>query len=222
MPDYTSRLALAKPRGGSSGSTPPETVDIDVLNTNFDVLDGAVGASVVTSTSRPTSPYLGQMIYESDSRSVLTWNGTIWDGGPKKRTMEGSTGTAVLTAATNPNTGAGGYQRMYWTVVGGFCFVEYSLYWQGSGLSAGSGSWSIVVPFVSAGDGRIMFRGNYLRATSGQNNIDLMCNLDGGTSTMSVQTQTGSSIGSGTTAVGVAGDRLLLSGKYPIVAPVAA
>lgn len=39
MPVFTPHLHLAKPGGGSSGTIPDETADIDVLNGNFDVLD---------------------------------------------------------------------------------------------------------------------------------------------------------------------------------------
>ena len=33
---------------------------------------------VCTSTTRPTAPYEGQMIYETDTDKVLVWNGTAW------------------------------------------------------------------------------------------------------------------------------------------------
>jgi hypothetical protein len=33
---------------------------------------------VCDSTTRPTSPYEGQMIYETDTDKVLVWNGTTW------------------------------------------------------------------------------------------------------------------------------------------------
>lgn len=39
MPVYTPFLHLAKPGGGSSGTIPDETADIDVLNGNFDAID---------------------------------------------------------------------------------------------------------------------------------------------------------------------------------------
>jgi hypothetical protein len=33
---------------------------------------------VCTSTTRPASPYEGQVIYETDTDKVLVWNGTAW------------------------------------------------------------------------------------------------------------------------------------------------
>ena len=34
---------------------------------------------VVTSTTRPTSPYTGQMIYETDTKLLRIWDGSAWD-----------------------------------------------------------------------------------------------------------------------------------------------
>lgn len=33
---------------------------------------------VCTSTSRPTTPYTGQIIYETDTNNILSWNGSAW------------------------------------------------------------------------------------------------------------------------------------------------
>ena len=33
---------------------------------------------VCTSSTRPASPYTGQMIYESDTNKLRLWNGTAW------------------------------------------------------------------------------------------------------------------------------------------------
>lgn len=60
MPTTTTRLALSKPLG-------TETVDIAVLNANADKLDAAAGATICTSTTRPSTPYAGQIIYETDT-----------------------------------------------------------------------------------------------------------------------------------------------------------
>lgn len=34
---------------------------------------------VVTSTTRPTAPYTGQIIYETDTGYLRVWNGSVWD-----------------------------------------------------------------------------------------------------------------------------------------------
>lgn len=73
MSTTTTRLGLYKP--ASDGS---ELVNVVTdLNNNYDALDLAVGFRVVTSSTRPSSPYGGQGILESDTsyRSYLN-NGT--------------------------------------------------------------------------------------------------------------------------------------------------
>jgi hypothetical protein len=69
----TSRLALVKPAG-------TDAVDIAVLNSNADKLDAASGATVCTSGTRPSSPYNGQFIFETDTTKVFVFNSatTAW------------------------------------------------------------------------------------------------------------------------------------------------
>lgn len=67
MATTTTRLGLTKP-----AST--DLVDIGVLNTNFDKTDAAAGAFVCTSTTRPATPYGGQIIYETDTSRSLIWS----------------------------------------------------------------------------------------------------------------------------------------------------
>lgn len=79
MTQYTSRLNLYKPGGGSLGTnTPDETADIDKLNGNFDDIDAAVGVEICTSSSRPSSPWDGQIIFETDTESLQVWDGSAW------------------------------------------------------------------------------------------------------------------------------------------------
>ncbi len=39
---------------------------------------GPTSIAVVTSTTRPASPSVGLMIYETDTNKIYTWNGTVW------------------------------------------------------------------------------------------------------------------------------------------------
>lgn len=71
MATTTTRLALTKPAG-------TDVVDIDVLNANSDKLDAAAGATICTSTTRPASPYSGQIIYETDTGFFKTRSGSSW------------------------------------------------------------------------------------------------------------------------------------------------
>ena len=103
MPASTTRLALYKPGGGSTGTiTPDEVADIDKLNANFDKIDAAAGASGYTSTTRPGSPFNGQLIYESDTRQM-----TRWDQGLGQWVLASSpaTGTTVQRDARYPIPG---------------------------------------------------------------------------------------------------------------------
>lgn len=83
MSAATARLGLTKPGGGSTGLIlPPDPVDIDVLNANFDKIDAAMGALICTSTTRPASPHDGQIIYETDTLRFRVWRQatTTWAG----------------------------------------------------------------------------------------------------------------------------------------------
>lgn len=74
MSGSTTRLSLYKPGGGSSGAYgADETADIDKLNDNADKIDAAMGARNVTSTTRPATPYDGQLIKETDTGKLLVW-----------------------------------------------------------------------------------------------------------------------------------------------------
>jgi hypothetical protein len=42
---------------------------------------GVRQAGVCTSTTRPTAPYLGQFIYETDTNLLKVWLGTAWSTG---------------------------------------------------------------------------------------------------------------------------------------------
>jgi hypothetical protein len=61
MSTNTSRLALLKPDGS-------ETVNVGTqVNANFDVIDLNMNFRVCTSSTRPSSPYTGQSIFETDT-----------------------------------------------------------------------------------------------------------------------------------------------------------
>ena len=59
---------------------------------------GSVKAGVCTFSTRPSNPFEGQMIYETDTDNVLVWNGTSW--------------IAFGSAATTAN-GEGGHSNIY-------------------------------------------------------------------------------------------------------------
>jgi hypothetical protein len=85
----TTRLALTKP-------DTTDLVDISVLNTNFNKIDSAAGAFVCTSTTRPATPYSGQIIYETDTDQSFVWDSATssWN------TM--APGATVCTSSSRP------------------------------------------------------------------------------------------------------------------------
>lgn len=60
---------------------------------------------VCTSTTRPTAPYEGQMIYETDTDMVAIWNGSAW------RYLAATTPTNGTVLQTVYDTGTGALQN---------------------------------------------------------------------------------------------------------------
>lgn len=66
MPTFTSRLSLQL-------DDDLENYSIDVVNANLMALDTNIGLVVCTSVTRPSTPYNGQMIYETDTGLFGLW-----------------------------------------------------------------------------------------------------------------------------------------------------
>jgi hypothetical protein len=69
----TSRLKLFKPTAGSN-----EPFRASDFNGNMDAIDAQIGAWVCTSTTRPSAPFIGQTIFETDTGYFRSWSGTFW------------------------------------------------------------------------------------------------------------------------------------------------
>jgi hypothetical protein len=66
---------------------------------------------VCTSSTRPASPYEGQVIYETDTDRVLVWNGTAWvDLSTGKA---GQSGLTLITSGTSSGTTAYNYDNVF-------------------------------------------------------------------------------------------------------------
>ena len=76
MSGATDRLALYLSGGGASEAFVDEVVDIDKQNNNFRAIDAAMGAPGYTSATRPLNPFPGQLIWETDTRSLKRWSAT--------------------------------------------------------------------------------------------------------------------------------------------------
>jgi hypothetical protein len=72
MSTTTPRLGLLKPAGTEAVN------QITQINDNYDKVDTNVGAVVCTSSTRPGSPYQGQVIYETNTGLVRVYNGSVW------------------------------------------------------------------------------------------------------------------------------------------------
>lgn len=89
MVTTTSRLGLNKP-------DTTDLVDIAVLNQNADKLDAAAGATICTSSTRPTTPFNGQIIFETNTNSTL-----VYKASTSSWTIVG--GVDVCTSSTRPS-----------------------------------------------------------------------------------------------------------------------
>ena len=88
MVTTTSRLGLNKPDTS-------DLVDIAVLNQNADKLDAAAGATICTSSTRPTAPFNGQIIFETNTNSTL-----VYKAATSSWTILG--GVYICTSGTRP------------------------------------------------------------------------------------------------------------------------
>ncbi len=67
----TQNLSLHLPIEGSFGWG-------ESLNHNFYLLDMFPGVLPCTSSTRPATPWAGQIIFETDTRSLMIYNDTFW------------------------------------------------------------------------------------------------------------------------------------------------
>lgn len=103
---------------------------------------------VVTSTTRPTNPYTGQIIYETDTGYLRVWDGANWDHfSPKQDTIPGGWQAYTPTwrgSTTNPAIGNGTIRARY-SIINKTavlqCFIG-----MGSTTTYGSGRYDVTVP----------------------------------------------------------------------------
>lgn len=85
MPGTTPRVGAPVPLGG-------EVIDVDVIAQAFDAFDDNIGGFVCTSATRPATPFVGQIIYETDTKLSLVYTGAAWQPN-----------YLICTSATRPN-----------------------------------------------------------------------------------------------------------------------
>jgi hypothetical protein len=131
---------------------------------------GAAGVKpgVVTSTTRPTTPYLGMVIFETDTGYLRVWDGSAWDylsqsqgttTNIKASDIGGvwSTWTPTLTAATtNPNLGSTGTSTGRYGRIQNLVYGWAQFQFGGTGISAGSGSYFCSIPVTAKEAGPVV------------------------------------------------------------------
>ncbi len=100
MATYTTDLVLRKP-SRVLGNYDTVNVELDV-NDNMNKLDDNMVLYLATSGSRPSSPFDGMMIYETDTTSIMLWNGTEWESYGNNNSGKGRNG--YVTSTTNGAT----------------------------------------------------------------------------------------------------------------------
>ena len=73
-------------------------------------------SGVCTSSTRPTAPYEGQMIYETDTDRVLVWNGSAWY--PNWNTAWGAVGFTSRTSSVTISSGTTVLSQSFTAVAG--------------------------------------------------------------------------------------------------------
>ena len=174
MATTTTKLALTKPDG-------TDLVDIAVLNANADKIDAASGATICTSSTRPASPFNGQVIFETDTLNALVYrlSTTSWN------ILGGS------TVASAPPAGAGN-GNFWWDSDNGKLYIYYN--------DGNSSQWVSVMPAQTAvevasnvvinGDFSINQRGFSSSTTAGTYSFDRWKIEHSGGATWSAQTFT--------------------------------
>jgi len=55
-----------------------EQCDVTVVNANMTKVDSQIGSLFCTSSTRPSSPYAGQTVFETDTQLFAFWTGSAW------------------------------------------------------------------------------------------------------------------------------------------------
>lgn len=96
-------MSSLSPLIGATLMADTDFLDASIITKNATLLDGIVSIKQCTSTTRPTSPWNGQWIYETDTQNIRRWSSSsnVWHllGGSGKASSSGYVSSATDTGA---------------------------------------------------------------------------------------------------------------------------
>lgn len=103
-----------------------------------------------TSGTRPSSPPDGMVIWETDTERYMSWNATAAAWIYLGQMLTGTYTPALNGSTTNPTLGTGSSALGRYTLRNGnWCDVRGLIKFGTSGVSAGSGTFTITLPFTT-------------------------------------------------------------------------
>lgn len=150
MADYTPTLGLRKPTR-LVGTDDIIDVTLDV-NAPLDTIDQNINLRLTTSSTRPSNPFTGMLILETDTFNIYVWSGTTWDYAGNNNSAKGKIGLSTSTSSGTarafgdaeisylPITWAAVDGRRYW--IEGHYYATASVI-SGTGRFATSFRWAV-------------------------------------------------------------------------------
>jgi len=139
---------------------------------SFSGASSVIKPGVVTSSTRPSSPFVGQLIYETDTNRLAAYNGSAWVSQNSLQYITGASFSAASSVSLPTNTFSSTYQN--YKVV----FL----------VTAGSGTFTMTARFRTSGTDNS--NSNYSSGSAGStingagsnlsNNASTSFNLNGG------------------------------------------
>jgi len=131
-----------------------------------------VKPGVVTTATRPSSPFVGQLIYDTTLSTVLVWNGTAWTGTGGLVYLTGGTFTAVSAVSLAANTFTATYRNylLNINITAGVSTDAQPLHWRGraSGTDNTTANHSFALGGRRYSDGLVTVGGNNVNQSSGR------------------------------------------------------
>lgn len=136
MATNTPNLGMRKPTKGDGGDADDFVNVVADVNTNMDLIDQNINLRLATSGNRPSAPYPGSFILETDTGNIRIWNSVTsnWDWvasdntpwGRQARTTSTTDGASLTSVSAETlyisATWTAQSDRRYWVEIG--CHVQ--------------------------------------------------------------------------------------------------